>query len=66
MKELNILQMEEIEGGGFWACLAASAWAASTVLAVAGLSTNPVSAIVAAAFISEAVAASAAMVAACT
>ena len=21
MKELNILQMEEIEGGGFWRCL---------------------------------------------
>ena len=68
MKELNALQMEEIEGGALWSwgCLAATAWATSTALTVAGLSTNPFSAVVAAAFISEAVAASAAMIAACT
>jgi hypothetical protein len=66
MKELNILQMEEIEGGGFWACLSATAWAVATVAAVAAMETNPVSAALSVAIIAEAVAASAAMVAACT
>lgn len=40
MKELNVLQMENIEGGGFWGCLGVGLFAIG-----AGLSlTNPVSA----------------------
>lgn len=49
MKELNILQMEEIEGGGFWGCLGVGltligiglsgpiGWAATGVIAAAGV-----------------------------
>ncbi len=66
MKELEIHQMEDIEGGGFWACLSATAWAAATVAAVAAMETNPVSAALSIAIIAEAVAAASAMVAACT
>ncbi len=66
MKELNVLQMEEIEGGGFFACLSATAWAVATVAAVAAMETNPVSAVLSIAIIADAVAASSAMIAACT
>ncbi|MBA4407590.1 hypothetical protein C0389_09970 [bacterium] len=66
MKELNILQMEEMVGGTVWGCISATAWAVSTAAAVAGLASSPVSVAVAAAFISSAIAASAAMIDQCT
>ena len=40
MKELNILQMEEMQGGGFWGCLSVGLFAIGAGLAL----TNPISA----------------------